>query len=157
MTALIGREIETLEIFLWGPSMRGAVSIEEFVRASKAQGVSDAVIKADLLTDLNEGGRIFGEFRNAIRATGEGSVNRFRDLPVYSEFGTGQQMYRWVAVLSNTCPTCEDLHGNVMTWEEWETNGVPRARKTECKQHCRCVLLPAESTEMEPVKRARRK
>lgn len=154
--ALIDKELETLELLLWGDSMRGAVSIQEFVNASLAQGVSRETIKAALTEDLNTGGRIFGEFRKAIRATGNGSINRFRDVTLYEELGTDKQKYRWVAILVNTCIDCEERHGKIKSWENWEEIGLPRAEQTVCKQWCRCVLLPAESTELEPIKRERK-
>ncbi len=156
LTALTQREFETLEIYLWGSSMRSAVTIEEFIKVSLAQGASKEAVKEYLLNDLKTGGRIFGEFKSATKATAKGSVHRFRDTAEFSELGTGGQKYRWVAVLVNTCPDCEVRHGVIKTWDDWEAEGLPRAGYTVCKQHCRCVLFPAESTEMEIIKRPKK-
>jgi hypothetical protein len=119
-----------------------------------AQGSTIDVIREDLLTDLNEGGRIFGEFRNALRPTFDGSVNRFSDAGELSVLGKSGQ-YRWVAVLINTCDDCLERHGRTQTWAEWEEEGLPRAGSTVCAENCKCVLLPAEVTELEPLYRSK--
>jgi len=157
LTAMVERELETLEIYLWGASMRCTVSLQEYITASIAQGVSKEVIKASLLNDLETGGRIFGEFRNAVRATGTGSLNRFSDVAQFNDRGVNTQDYRWVAVLSNTCPDCEARHGQVKTFAEWEVAGLPRAGQTVCKGYCKCVLSDPKTTEMvKPIKREKR-
>lgn len=140
---LSDREIETLQIMLWAKAARTSVTIEEYVQIRVLQGASYESIRNDLLTDLNEGGRIFGEFRRAIRATANGTINRFRDNAQFSELGI-DKTYKWAAVLVRTCPDCMDRHGREQTWEEWEAEGLPRTGQTVCKENCRCMLIPGE-------------
>lgn len=149
----INRELATLDITLTGAVSRTAISLEEYVKMRTLQGVSLEVIRADLLKDLEEGGRIFGELRNALKPTFAGSVNRFRDIGILAEIGIDTK-YRWVAVLVNTCPDCLERHNNIATWADWEEQGLPRTGATVCKEHCKCVLLPAEATELQPIMRA---
>lgn len=149
------REGETMEIFLISKMQRTRITLEEYVQVRRLQGTSKEIIEKELLEDLEEGGRIFGEFRNAIRATANGIINRSRDNAVFSSVGVDQK-YRWVAVLVNTCPDCLERHGKVMAWEEWEDEGLPRTGQTVCRENCRCVLLPAETTAIEPIKREKR-
>ena len=157
LTAMVERELETLEIYLWGASMRCTVSLQEYISASLAQGVSREVIQASLLNDLQTGGRIFGEFRNAIRATGTGTLNRFSDVAQFNDTGVNQQEYRWIAVLANTCPDCEARHGKVKAFTDWQAMGLPRSGQTVCKSHCKCVLSDPKSTEMvKPIKRVKK-
>ena len=146
------REIETLNIGLTAKVSRTTITIEEYINTRLTQGVTIEVIKDDLLKDLAEGGRIFGEFRNAIKATYAGSVSRFRDTAQLAETGMDIK-YRWVAVLINTCPDCLDRHGNIATWDQWEAEGLPRTGSTVCKEHCKCVLIPEGATEMAPIYR----
>ena len=146
------REIETLEIALTAKVTRTAASLEEYINMRLTQGVTLDVIKEDLLTDLNEGGRIFGEFRNAMKATYSGSIFRFRDIAQLAETGI-ETKFRWVAVLINTCPDCLDRHGNIATWDEWEAQGLPRTGQTVCKENCKCVLLPENATSLMPIYR----
>lgn len=153
---LLNRETGTLEIFLLFKARKTALTIEEFITSAAHQGQSLESIRETLLKDLNEGGRIFGEFRNAIKATANGTVNRLRDTGEFSEFGT-QQSYRWAAVLIKTCPDCIERHNmEPKTWEEWEDLGLPRTGSTVCKEHCRCMLIPAEFTVKEPILRESR-
>jgi len=146
------REMETLDIALTAKVSRSAISLEEYINIRLTQGVAIAVIKDELLTDLEEGGRIFGEFRNAMKVTYVGSLMRFRDTVQIAELGIDTK-YRWVAVLINTCPDCLERHGNIATWEQWESEGLPRTGQTVCKENCKCVLIPEAATKISPIYR----
>ena len=148
----IKREIDTLDILLSAKVNRTAISLEEYVQLRLIQGGTLDSVRNELLKDLNEGGRIFGEFRRAIKPTFAGSINRFRDAGALAEMGLSKE-YRWVAVLINTCPDCLDRHGRSQSWALWEEEGLPRSGATVCKENCKCVLLPAESVELEPIYR----
>lgn len=154
-TQFIDREIKAMEIFLAAKATKTAITLEEYIQTRLLLGGSNESIEADLTKDLEEGGRIFGEFRNAIRATSNGIINRTRDSAVFSHIGIDTQ-YRWVAVLVNTCPDCLERHNRIESWNDWEAEGLPRTGKTVCKENCRCVLLPASTTEIEPIKRSSR-
>ncbi len=154
LKAEMERELEAMEILLWANSARTAITLEEYIRMRTVMGISKAKIKTELLTDLAEGGRIFGEYRNAIRATANGIMGRARDAAQFSELGIAGK-YRWVAILVNTCPDCLARHGKVKLWGAWEAEGLPRTGHTVCKYNCKCMLLPVETTEMKPVKRAK--
>lgn len=152
---MMNTDIESMRIFLKAKASRTAVTLEEFVQTALLQGASREEIKKVLLTDLEEGGRLFGEFRNAVRATSNGVINRLRDTAQFAE-DYKIEKYRWVAVLVNTCPDCIARHGEVGTMEEWESQGLPRAGFTVCKENCKCVLLDADTTILEPVRRGKR-
>jgi hypothetical protein len=146
--------METLNIRLYAKAARTAITIEEYIQTRLNSGVSIETIQADLITDLNEGGRIFGEFRKAIKATADGNMTRIRDNAQFAENGLDIK-YQWVAVLVNTCPDCMDRHGEVKTWEEWETEGMPRTGATVCGDNCHCALIPARvvTDKLEPIQR----
>lgn len=154
-TEFLDREIQAMEIFLAAKASKTAITLEEYIQTRILLGASKESIEADLVKDLEEGGRIFSEFRNAIRATSNGIINRVRDNAVFSEVGIDTQ-YRWVAVLVNTCPDCLDRHNRVQKWDEWESEGLPRTGQTVCKENCRCVLLPSSTIEIAPIKREKR-
>ena len=146
------RELEILELYLYGKSMRTTIVLEEYINVRLAAGASKAVIKKALLLDLETGGRIFGEFKRGIQATAKGNLTRMRDIGQ----GIENVKYRWVAVLKNTCPDCLQRHNNVATYDEWEQRGLPRTGATACRENCKCVLLPAETTEIEPIQRGKK-
>ncbi|NCC41934.1 MAG: hypothetical protein EOM21_21500, partial [Gammaproteobacteria bacterium] len=104
---LYRRELDTLAILLTAKVGKTAITLSEYVQLRVMQGTDLNIIRDELLTDLQQGGRIFGEFRRAIKATARGSVNRVRDDAYFSEFGT-TKTYRWSAVLVKTCPDCLD-------------------------------------------------
>lgn len=152
--AALDKELESLEIILTAKAARTAITINEYIDLSLAQGVDADILEAYLLKDLEEGGRIFGEFRNAIKATVSGAIGRTRDGAQLALIGTDTK-YRWSAVLVNTCPDCLERHGQVMKWEDWEVEGLPRTGQTVCGANCKCVLLPEVATELEPIIRGR--
>jgi hypothetical protein len=131
-----------------------AVTLDAYIEARKVQGVPVETIRQELITDLQEGGRLFGEFRSAIRATANGTIHRFRDVGELTEFDTTKEdKFMWVAVLIKTCPDCVERNGIIKTWEEWVAEGLPRTGHTVCQQYCRCVLVPEETTVIRPIKR----
>ncbi len=144
-----------MRIFLNSKAARAAITIEEFIDTALLQGASEKEVETVLLKDLEEGGRMFGEFRASIKATANGVINRLRDTAQFSE-DFGVKKYRWVAVLVNTCPDCVERHGEVETMEGWEERGLPRAGFTVCKENCKCILLDADTAILEPVKRGQR-
>lgn len=148
-------DIRTMEIVLQAKAARTAISLKELITLAELNGASKEQIRELLLKDLKEGGRIFGEFRNAIRATSNGVINRLRDSGEFGELGQ-EGTYRWVAVLVNTCPDCLELHGQMRTFQEWEEVGLPRTGHTICKENCKCILLPAKTTELLPIQRKKK-
>lgn len=151
----IDRELAAMEIFLGSKAAKTAITLEEYIQTRILLGASEESIEADLLKDLDEGGRIFGEFRNAIKATSNGVINRVRDSAIFGHLGI-EAPYRWVAILINTCPDCIERHNRVQSWLEWEKEGLPRTGQTVCKENCKCILIPAEATEVEPIRREKK-
>jgi len=148
-------EIEAMNLLLNSKASKTALTLSEFIEFARLQGASDKSIKQELLADLEEGGRLFGEFRTSIRATSNGIINRFRDVGQFTQ-NIDIVNFRWVAVLVNTCPDCIDRHGQTKTMEQWEADGLPRAGFTVCKENCRCVLINASSSFLAPIKRSGR-
>lgn len=154
---LLDAESTTLQILLSSIASKATIDLQTYIDMSLTQGISRETLKRQLIADLNEGGRIFGVFRKAIKATGNGSINRIRDAGNYGEYGI-DKLYRWAAVFVNTCPDCIARHNEEpKTWEEWEAEGLPRAGATVCESYCRCVLVPAEFSRIEPVQVEKRK
>ena len=151
----IDREIQTLEIFLVAKATRTASTLEEYIAVRLLQGADSTDVEKELTDDLDNGGRIFGEFRNAVKATSNGVINRTRDTAIFADVGLEGQ-FRWVAVLVNTCPDCLERHGMSRTYIEWELYGLPRTGTTVCKENCRCMLLPASTAIIEPIQRTKR-
>lgn len=158
LDALVGREEEMLALFMQTNADRFALTLEEYIDGQLLAGVDPDQLAEDLLNDLTGNGRLFGEFRNAIRATASGGLNRLRDAGEFAELGV-ISTYRWVAVLINTCPDCIERHNmEARTWEKWEEIGLPRTGNTVCRQRCRCMLVPADVVKegAAPIKRPKK-
>jgi hypothetical protein len=154
--AQIEREVDAMAIYLSAKAEKTAITIKEYVQTRVILGASNDDIRKALLDDLQNNGRIFGEFRRAVKSTASGAINRTRDASYFSEFGVDIK-YRWSAVLVNTCDDCLSNHNEVKTWEEWEREGLPRTGQTRCRENCHCMLIPEEYTEIEPIRRLKKK
>jgi len=140
----IRREMKSMTILLVAKAGRTAITLKEFIQTALVGGAEASALEALLIDDLRNNGRIFGEFNRAIKATANGTINGFRDGGSLSEFGV-DELFRWAAVLVNTCPDCLSRHnGPAKSWDEWEAKGLPRKGFTICKQNCKCMLIPVD-------------
>ena len=150
----MARELDAMSIYLTTKAGKTALTLDEFIQSRLLLGSSAQDIESMLLDDLDNNGRIFSEFRRAIKSTARGSINRVRDIGDFSEEGVDRN-YRWSAVLVKTCPDCLERHGQVKTWEGWEAEGLPRTGATVCRENCHCILVPEQFRELEPIKRGK--
>ncbi len=122
--------------------------IEQEIGILRTAGMSDAGIIRTLTADFESRGRIFGEYSRSIK---RGIV-----LGIMQGFRVGQDAiygdsvkFRWVSVGSpKICPDCESRIDQVLTWEEWESEGLPASGFSVCKENCYCQLVP-EDVEIE--------
>jgi|TARA_B100000579_G_C22564620_1_gene726038 SPP1 gp7 family putative phage head morphogenesis protein len=123
------------------------IDLETLIKRMKATGASNEAIKQVLLNDLNTGGRIFGTFKNQFRATSDFAVGRMSTYGQLYEYGKkGIKEYRWYAYnVDKACPDCQERHGQILPYNEWEQFGVPRSGFSVCGLYCKCELLPVES------------
>ena len=63
------REVDEFAVHLIASADRTAITLQSYIDSRMIEGASPEAIKTELLQDLRSGGRIFGEFRNAIKAT----------------------------------------------------------------------------------------
>jgi hypothetical protein len=151
----VKRELDAMIIYLTTKAAKTALTLDEFIQSRLLLGSTAKEIESMLLDDLTNNGRIFSEFRRAIKSTARGSINRVRDIGYFSEEGVDRN-YRWSAVLVRTCPDCLERHNQVKTWEEWEDIGLPRTGSTVCRENCHCILVPEQFSALEPIKREKR-
>ena len=107
-------------------------------------GMSDLAIIGALAGDLATNGRIFGEFRNAIKSSiVYGIMQGFR-VGQDNIYGNNVN-FRWVSVGSpRICNDCQSRIGEIRTWDEWQVLGVPASGFSVCKHYCYCQLIPEE-------------
>ena len=128
-------------------------SLETLIETMRASGASDDAIRAVLLNDLNNGGRIFGAFKNQFKSTADFAIGRMSTYGIKYEYDRkGVDEVRWQAVGKNICPDCQSRHGRVASWEEWELAGLPQSGFSVCGLHCNCDLVPTGKWIKNPLK-----
>jgi hypothetical protein len=120
--------------------------ILEGVAFSRANDVGDAAIQQQLLDQWATGQGGVEKIVQKARSLLNGSVNRIyvaqqRAIIRDKDPDKEQGLYMWEATGSKTCPTCIDRHGEIRSWAEWESRGLPGAGTTICTFHCRCQLI----------------
>lgn len=112
------------------------------IRKLRAAGISDTEIGRILQSDLENGGRIFGEYRNNVKRgviSGIMQGHRVGQDRIYGD----SIKFKWVSVGSpKVCPDCEKRLGRIESWNVWESIGLPASGFSVCKESCYCQLIP---------------
>lgn len=117
-----------------------------WVLSMQDMGMSSDAIKGLVKADLSTGGRVFGEFKNAIKndvAYGVNAVMTASMMKVYEEAEI--EKLRWVtepgmAIKGESCPDCALREGEINTMEGWEAAGLPQSGFSVCRDNCHCRL-----------------
>ncbi|QDP61173.1 MAG: hypothetical protein Unbinned3325contig1000_58 [Prokaryotic dsDNA virus sp.] len=102
-------------------------------------GVDEQSIIGVLSQDFNTNGRIFGELKNAIKRGVVGGINQ-----AFRRAGEMGKSLKWVTMSKNPCSDCKKRAGEVDTWDNWESRGMPSSGWSICKEYCYCQLMPAD-------------
>lgn len=116
-------------------------NIVNTISNSRGAGASDEAIIQSLTDSIAVRGPEFAPLISGLKKDANQMQQRFF-IDGYREGANieDQKLYMWRAIGSGSCPTCVDFHGDVMSYIEWEREGVPGAGLTICGHQCRCVL-----------------
>ncbi len=138
------KEMQQVAIFLNAEADLLADRLELKIKGMMAKGMVPDAILGVLRTDLREGGQLFGGFASTLRR------NVF---PVIDNVAQGALMqanpdeggWKWITTSYEPCRDCLPRHGQVKTYSEWESLGLPRSGFSVCGENCKCVLAPKGS------------
>ncbi len=115
--------------------------VEQQINIFRQAGISDIGIVESLGRDLQDRGRIFGEYSNSIRrgiVSGIMQGSRLGQDRVY-----GNQLMQWVSVGSpKICDDCNGRIGQISTYQDWISAGLPATGWSVCREFCYCQLIP---------------
>tara|TARA_Y100000593_G_C4230072_1_gene296521 strand:- start:175 stop:654 length:480 start_codon:yes stop_codon:yes gene_type:complete len=118
-------------------------NIEKSVFTMVSNGLSDDAIRTIIANDMKEGGRIFGQLRNEIKASVVVGINNSAKLGQYKNYDMDKMLFTWVTVGGHkVCPDCDARAGMTKTFAEWENEGLPASGWSVCRGYCYCVLDP---------------
>ena len=119
-----------------------ANGIEKQVVLMQSRGISSEVINQTLRNDMQTGGRIFGQLKNDVKASTHGAVNQAGGLGQMSEYNENSN-FMWVTVAGHkVCSDCATRGGQILTYKEWEGEGLPGTGWSVCRSYCYCILDP---------------
>ena len=132
-------EIVTLMIF---DSESFALNIDKYVTQLKSSGIGDETIEEQLTKDMDEGGKIFGLLKNAIKAAVVLGIAQAARFGQYEEFDMDQD-FTWITIAGHRiCSDCEERAGETLPFSDWELIGLPGSGWSLCGSFCYCVLDP---------------
>jgi len=142
----LNKSIGLLEINLTAKSTRTAVTLAEYIQTLKEAGIANDVIRGLLIDDLENSGRIFGEFFKSIGDDVTGQLGALGRKASGLRFGfTDETKLTWIAVSiqegNEACYDCTPRHGEVDIFSNWKLRGLPRTGWSVCRSKCKCVLL----------------
>ena len=132
-------------------------NIDKAVSTMVTNGMTDDNIRTVMRKDMLEGGRIFGQLRNDIKASVVVGINQSAKLGQYKNYDMDKMLFTWVTVGGHkVCPDCDARSDQTKTWAEWEAEGIPGSGWSVCKGYCYCVLDPtgkvSKRVNMQPPK-----
>ena len=132
-------EIVTLMIF---DSESFALNVDKYVTQLRSNGINDETIEEQLTKDMEEGGKIFGLLKNAIKASVVLGIAQAARFGQYEEFDMDQD-FTWITVAGHRiCSDCEERAGETLPFSDWELIGLPGSGWSLCGSFCYCVLDP---------------
>ena len=125
---------------------KSATDIEMFIAQSRLAGMSDDVIEALLIADLDAGGILFGAYSNGIATTLKDSIQLSANVASINEYlKAGITMFRWITVNGEkACPDCQPRAGRLEDIDLWHEIGTPGSGWSVCRNHCACELAPED-------------
>ena len=138
-----------LEIRITRSIERTLAELSAWILSMQDLGMSDDVIKGLVETDLATGGRIFGEYKNAIKTDVSYGVNSAAIFAMQDEYKkSGVEKFQWqLEDVGNipsgkNCPDCESRADEIGTLDFWESVGLPQSGFSVCRDNCYCKLVP---------------
>ena len=115
---------------------RFSASINKSVSTMRARGLSESSIQANLTKDMRAGRGAFGELKNSIKESTAQAINQTSRLGQISEYNEFTN-FMWVTVAGHkVCFDCAERSGAILTYEEWEGEGLPGTGWSVCKGYC---------------------
>lgn len=122
-----------------------AAKLQAEIEIMRIQGLAEDTIFTVLEQDALTGGRIFGEFENAVKSTifgGIQSASVLGEQEVFKAAGIDVNFEKWVTMSGAPCPDCAGRAGRVEPRAVWQAIGIEGSGWSVCRDHCMCRREP---------------
>ena len=152
---------EDKQLLLWIALVLGydisifSARIEREITVLRASGTTELGIIAAIRRDYETNGRIFGELRNSVKRGVVLGIMQSSRLGQSAIYGDSVESFKWVTMQGGrVCEDCQPRAGQIATWQEWESIGMPGTGWSRCGGNCYCMLVPVGVKVSDTVKRA---
>lgn len=107
---------------------------------AKAPDVSKEMIKM-----LLDGRGPIVDFQKRVETIERNTLRReasATEIEEYKKIAVGDEDWQWIAISANPCPDCQIRAGAILSYKQWENQGLPGDGETICRESCMCKLLP---------------
>ena len=109
-------------------------------------GMSVEQVNTILGQQLSSGTGPFGKLQNDTKSKVTETINQSSRKGQETQY-SDKDKFAWVTVAGHkVCLDCEGRSGQIMTYGEWESEGLPGTGWSVCKGYCYCVLDPTGKT-----------
>jgi hypothetical protein len=135
LQAIQGRLNSELQIYL--------IRIRQRSSEMLGAGIAPEEIRNTLIDDIKNKSGEFGQLTGALGTAVDKSINQTAigasDEPIKGI----SDKFKWTwEPGAEHCDTCSERNGQVKTYDEWVSLGLPGAGTTVCTIYCKCALLP---------------
>ena len=127
-------------------TLKGKVSLEEYIQSQLAAGKDYEVIRKDLLGDLHKGieaesKRVFGKsFLSPKQVDAVAPTKGTTNIPENNGIDANR-VYRWQCNGKKVCIDCRERHGQEYSYKAWVTFGLPKTFGSFCGEDCHRSLV----------------
>lgn len=116
------------------------------IKAMKAMKMGEQEIYDKLFASLNDGMDMFQTFKGTIGRSNDTLVNMISQVESNETIKEVSDLWIWELdpTAEKHCETCLTYGGQIKTFDEWESLGLPGYGATDCGKYCRCTLLPTK-------------
>jgi hypothetical protein len=123
-----------------------AAEIEQASAIMLGNGMAADRVQFILGEQLKNGTGAFGPLKNSTKAKLVQTINQSSRKGKEIHY-SDKDKFMWVSVAGHkVCGDCDGRAGQIMTYDEWEGEGLPGTGWSVCKGFCYCVLDPTGKT-----------
>lgn len=119
--------------------------IDVFMKRAGVAGYSEKEILKQLVLASEQGAGPVAQLAKRMENVERDVLRReasAAEIDEYRKVSAPDEKWEWITISASPCPDCEIRAGVVLTYEEWNDQGLPGDGRTICRSSCMCRLMP---------------
>lgn len=119
--------------------------IDVFFKRAEVAGYTEKEILKQLVLASEEGTGPIAQLAKRLENVERDVLRReasASEIDEYRKVAGIDEKWQWITISASPCPDCEIRAGVVLTFDEWNDQGLPGDGRTICRSSCMCKLIP---------------